>query len=379
MINVSKPIVGPEEADAVLRVLASGVLANGPESRAFENEWAAYLGASEAVLVSNGTTALEGALASLRADNPYQDEVLVPGMSFNATSSAVLAAGLRPVFVDINGYSNNIDPEKAKKARNRRTLGIIAVDLYGLMADYEALNELDLPIIEDAAQAHGAEYRGYKPGSDALFRRYPNLYATTFSFYATKNITTGGEGGAVVSSDWEVMRTIRLLREHGAETRYVHEEPGHNWRVTEMQAAVGRVQLRHLDEWQAIRDENAEVYSKYQDDGGLHLYYDKPYYRDNYKHGWHQYVVRIMPEYRPLIMEYAERNGVKLDIHYPTTDPEQPMYGYQEHYTPSATNLAREALSVPVGPHIGPEERATIVRVLNEAVPYAEETYRDRS
>lgn len=372
--------MGLQEMDAVQRVMESGHLAGGPESKKFEVEWANYLNAFDAVLVSNGTTALEGALAALREGNPYQDEVIVPAMSFNATSSAVIAAGLRPVFADISRYSNAIDVKEVEKLRNRRTLGVIAVDLYGLMADYEELNALGLPIIEDAAQAHGSTYRGYKPGSVEMFARYPNLFATTFSFYATKNITTGGEGGAVVSSRWEVTDFVRQLREHGQRGRYNHETAGHNWRVTELQAAIGRAQLKKLDFWQDIRNRNAQAYSRSLDEGGITYMIDKPYFKDDlYGHGWHQYVIRPIREYRDLTIKYLNERGVGTGIHYPVADPRQPMYGYAAHSFPNAEALAQEAISIPVGPWVEPKDVTFIIKTINESQEWVEKEYRDSS
>lgn len=364
IIPFAKPYMGEAEIEAARRVLASGVLSGGPEGKAFEQEWAEYLGAGDSVLVSNGTTALEAALLALKDRNPYQSEVIVPGMTFNATSSSVLAAGLKPVFADIGGYSNTIDPKSIKELINKQTLGIIAVDLYGLMADYEALNDLNLPIIEDAAQAHGSLYKGMRPGSLDLFSEYDNLFATTFSFYATKNITTGGEGGAVIGRDWEVNEHVRLLREHGSPEKYEHMMPGHNWRVTELQAAIGREQLRQLPDWQMVRSANAFYLTEH-----LHLYIDKPYVDENkYTHGWHQYVVRIYPEWRDQFIKFLKDRGVIAGIHYPVAEPDQPMYDYQHNVTPRSRMLAKEAVSLPVGPWVGHEELQTIVQVSNDAI-----------
>jgi perosamine synthetase len=364
-------MMGPEEEEAVLRVLRSGVLANGKESRTFEQEWLGYLTAYDGLLVSNGTTALQAALMALAHDNPYQKDVLVPAMSFNATSSAVLAAGLNPVFVDISRYSNNIDPKRAKALiRKRSTLGLIAVDLYGLPANYEALSELGLPIIQDAAQSHGAFYEGYRMGSHYL-QQYYGIFATTFSFYATKNITTGGEGGFVIAPEWETVDYIHRLREHGQTERYHHDMMGYNWRVTEMQAAIGREQLKHLDEWQQVRQRNANYY-----DTNLHLYFDKPYLDKNkYEHGWHQYVVRVVPEFRDPVRKYMDEHGVGTGVHYPVADPRQPMYDYPAGSFSAAESLAREAISLPVGPWVTEEDAKTVVSVANDAIEYAQENW----
>jgi dTDP-4-amino-4,6-dideoxygalactose transaminase len=366
-------MLGLNEMDAVTRVLESGVIANGPESRAFEQEWAAHQQADESVLVSNGTTALQAALMVLADRNPYQKDVLVPAMSFNASSSAILAAGLRPVFVDITNYTHNIDPAKAKELITRNTLGIVAVDLYGLPADYEALSELGLPIIQDAAQSHGALLDGRPMGSKQM-QEYYGIFATTFSFYATKNITTGGEGGAVLAPDWETISDIRMLREHGSTERYHHERAGYNWRVTELQAAIGREQLKRLALFQSQRKEVADHYGQ-----GLHLYFDKPYISPtkNVEHGWHQYVVTVVPEYRDAIMKYMGSHGIGTAIHYPVADPRQPMYGYREYAYPNAEHLAQQAISLPMGPHVKYEDRVEVVRVANEALEWAQRHWED--
>ena len=372
-IPVSKPMLGLNEMDAVTRVLESGIIANGPESRAFEQEWAANQQADESVLVSNGTTALQAALMVLADRNPYQKDVIVPAMSFNASSSAILAAGLRPVFVDITNYTHTIDPKEVKKALTRNTLGIVAVDLYGYPADYEALSEFGKPIIQDAAQAHGTLVEGRPMGSKQM-QQYYGIFATTFSFYATKNITTGGEGGAVLAPDWETLSDIRLLREHGSTERYNHERMGYNWRVTELQAAIGREQLKRLALFQSQRKEVADHYGQ-----GLHLYFDKPYISPtkDFEHGWHQYVVTVVPEFRDAIMKRMARDGIGTAIHYPVADPRQPMYDYPEYTFPNAEHLAKQAISLPMGPHVKYDDRIAVVKSANEALEWAQEHWED--
>lgn len=363
---IAKPTIDADEIEAVHSVLSSGMLANGEQCPLFEEEFAAVIGAPNATAVNSGTTALTLALRMLISSHWKQgklerNEVIVPAMSFNATSASVLLAGLYPVFVDIDD-TGNINPSRVEEAITSRTAAIIAVDLYGRMADYESLNTLGIPIIEDAAQAHGASSPNGGPGSIQLFEAFGNLFATTFSFYATKNMTTGGEGGAVVMADdyFHVLRELRAYRDNGDVSRYDHRYLGGNFRLTEMQAAFGRAQVKSLKTWVEQRQENALTYNKF-----LGKWIEAPELVAG--HAWHQYVIRL-PTDRDKVMQYLRASGVGFAVHYPVADPRQRMYGYRAGSFPEAELLASEALSIPVGPWLTPRDIQEIADIVNRAV-----------
>jgi dTDP-4-amino-4,6-dideoxygalactose transaminase len=239
VIPISKPDIGPAEEDAVLDVLRSGMLAMGRRTEAFEEAWAAYCGARHAVFMSNGTVALEAALRALGIGPG--DEVITVSFTFNATVSAILQTGARPVFVDIRDQDFCMDPGAVDAAITPRTKAIMPVHLYGLMADMDPLVAIaerhGIPIVEDAAQAHGASYRG---------RRAGQFGPAMFSLYATKNLMTG-EGGFVTTDDDALADRIRLYRNHGMRVRYHHEALGSNFKPTDLAAALGLAQLARLD------------------------------------------------------------------------------------------------------------------------------------
>lgn len=361
-IPIAKPMVGPGEIEAVTKALQSGILANGEQTKEFERGWAEWIGVPYAVAMSSGSTALEAALSALKRDQ-YRDEVIVPAMSYNATSAAVLAAGYRPVFVDILPYQYTIDPEKVEAAVTKKTRAIIPVHLYGLMAKMDDLDAIagkyDLAIIEDAAQAHDSEdWEGYGPGG------WTASIAQCFSFYATKNMTTGGEGGAVTTHDSAFAETIQLLRDHGQAQRYYHIMPGHNWRMTEMQAAFGNVQLTRLEDFQRIRQRNASLYN-----GGLSWAVVVPQWglrTEKNRHSWHQYVITVPDEsMRDDLRAELHAEGIQTGLHYPVADPMQPMYGYQPGSFPVAERLAQTALGLPVGPWVTEEDARQVVMHVN--------------
>src|SRR5256886_4945516 len=242
MIPIARPLLGEEELAAVREVLSSGMLAQGPKVEAFEKAFAKDLGRKHAIAVTNGTAALHVAL--LAHDIGPGQEVVIPPLTFFATASTVLLCGAKPVFVDIDRSSYNTDPAKVASVITRKTAAVMPVHLYGQTAEMDpilaAARDRGIPVIEDAAQAAGAEYHGKKAG---------NLGDTAcFSFYATKNMTTG-EGGMIVSDDDRIAERARLLRHHGQPAKYEHVLVGFNYRMTEIAAAIGLAQLAKLDGW----------------------------------------------------------------------------------------------------------------------------------
>jgi len=238
MINIAKPVIGPEEKQAVMEVLDSGIIAQGPRTKAFEEGFAAMCQVKHAVATSSGTTALHVAMLANKIGDG--DEVVTTAFTFIASANSVLYAGARPVFADINPRTFNIDPEKIEAAITPRTKAILPVHLFGLSCDMDPIMKIaqkhNLVVIEDACQSHGATYKGKKVGS----------YGTgTFSLYPTKNITSA-EGGMITTDDDAVDDECRVIRQHGMRKRYFHEELGYNFRMTDVHAAIGLAQLQKL-------------------------------------------------------------------------------------------------------------------------------------
>ncbi|MFA5891134.1 MAG: DegT/DnrJ/EryC1/StrS family aminotransferase [Actinomycetota bacterium] len=359
MIPISRPQIGPEDEEAVLRVLRSGRLAQGPEVEAFEGEFAALCGVPHAVACVNGTAALH--LALLAHGVGPGDEVLVPTFTFAASANAVLACGARPVFCDVREDDFCIDVEAAGARAGRATRAVMPVHLYGQVADMDAVSALaeahDLAVVEDACQAHGATYKGARAGSFAT---------AAFSLYATKN-SMSGEGGMVTAQDDETTHRLKLLRNHGMEQRYVHLTFGLNLRMTDLLAAVGRVQLSRLLAGNARRRANAEFYAAaLQGIEGLILPREMP----GRESAWHQFTVRV-PGRRDAVLERLRADGVGAEVYYPTPVHLQPAYGPDPVSLPVAERLAREVISIPVHPALTDVERETVTTVLARAMKEA--------
>jgi dTDP-4-amino-4,6-dideoxygalactose transaminase len=332
------------EVDAAIqRVLDTSAFILGREVEEFECEFAEYVGARECVGVSNGTAAIQLALAACGIGQGQ--EVIVPANTFFATAEAVSTAGAAPVFVDCDADSYTIDADKIESAINERTRAIIPVHLYGQAADLDPIFEIaerhNLVVIEDAAQAHGALYKGRRVG--ALAR------AGCFSFYPGKNLGAYGEGGAVVTDDAEVARRVRLLRDHGSERKYRHEIVGYNFRLEGIQGAVLSVKLKHLDRWNEQRRAHAaryrELLAPLDSSGALTLPREMPYA----EHVYHLFVVQT--DKRDEMRKHLDDAGVQTGIHYPVPVHLQPAYaalGHREGDFPEAESQARRVLSLPM-------------------------------
>jgi len=326
-------------SDAIHRVLESCAFALGPEVGAFEEEFAAYCQAKHAIAVNSGTSALH--LALLAAGVGPGDEVITVPFTFVATVAAIYYAGAKPVYVDIDPTSFTMDPKRVEAAISERTKAIIPVHLYGQPADMDPILAIArrnrLIVIEDAAQAHGAEYKGRRTGSLADL--------ACFSFYPGKNLGAYGEGGAVVTSNSEMDRKIRMLRDWGAEKKYYHRFKGYNYRLDGIQGAVLRVKLRHLDEWNCARDLHARAYCSMLSNSMVGVPRQMSYAR----HVHHVYAVRA-PE-RDQLQERLARAGVQTGIHYPIPVHLQEAYRephYKEGDFPFSEAAAREVLSLPM-------------------------------
>jgi dTDP-4-amino-4,6-dideoxygalactose transaminase len=358
MIPISKPDIGPAEEQAVLDVLRSGMLAMGRRTQEFEEAWAAYCGVRHAIFMANGTLAQEAVLRGLGIGPG--DEVITVSFSFNATVSVILQVGARPVFVDIREADFTMDPEQVEAAITPRTRAIMPVHLYGLMADMGPLLEIaqrrGLTIIEDAAQAHGATYRG---------RRAGQFGPSMFSLYATKNLMTG-EGGFATTDDDGLADRIRLYRNHGMRQRYYHDALGTNFKPTDLAAALGLAQLTRLDERTAQRRRNAARLT-----AGLRGYLT-PLVPEGREHVWHQYTMRF-PGDRQRVIDGLTERGVGTLIYYPVPIHRQ---AYLQAYLPGAADLAlpvtdrlsEEVLSIPVRPNLADEELEAVIRAVREVV-----------
>ncbi|MCX8067101.1 MAG: DegT/DnrJ/EryC1/StrS family aminotransferase [Anaerolineae bacterium] len=350
-----------EEIDAAIaRVLARGRFILGEEVTAFEQEFAAACGVAHAVGVASGTDALYLALRACGIGPG--DEVITVSHTAVATVAAIELAGARPVLVDVDPRRYTMDPAKVEERITPRTRALLPVHLYGCPADMAPLLEIarryGLFLIEDCAQAHGAYYRGRPVGS------WGDIAA--FSFYPTKNLGAFGDGGAVVTNDSTLARRVQLLREYGWARRYVSHIRGTNSRLDEIQAAVLRVKLRHLEAWNERRRQIAALYSEYLAEAtrwGLVL----PGEPENAHHVYHLYVVRH-PQ-RDALQAFLRERGIGTLVHYPVPVHLQPAYadlGYREGSLPVSEALAREVLSLPMYPELTDEEVQRVAEAVRE-------------
>ena len=352
MIPAARPEIGDEERAAVDRVMLSGMLAQGSEVLAFEEEFSKIVADRHCIAVNSGTSALHLSIMALGIG--AGDEVIVPSFSFAATANAVQLAGATAVFADVESDYFSLAPSAVEAAITPRTKAIMPVHLYGHPADMVALTKIaekhDLILLEDAAQAHAASVNGVPVGawSDAA----------SFSFYPTKNMTSG-EGGMVTTASDEVARNLRLLRNQGMERRYENEVFGFNNRMTDIHAAIGRVQLTKLAGWTEKRQSNAAFLS--ENLAGVVT----PPIADGAQHVFHQYTIRVVDHDRDrFATELAER-GVASGVYYPTPIHRLPSFN-QTVDLPVTELLTSQVLSLPIYPSLSDDELATIVSAVNE-------------
>jgi dTDP-4-amino-4,6-dideoxygalactose transaminase len=354
---MARPLLGDTECDAVAAVLRSGQLAQGKVVQQFEERFAALCGVSHAVAASSGTTALH--LALLAHGIGAGDEVITPSFSFVATANVALYVGATPVFADIDPRTLNIDPDDVEAKITPRTRAVIAVHLYGNPAGLGRLTDIcerhSLVLIEDACQAHAATYRGRPVGS---------FGTGCFSFYPTKNLTSG-EGGMLTTNDAAVAERARLLRAHGMPQRYVHEILGYNFRMTDVHAAIGLAQFDRLSEWTDQRICNAGTLRRLME----HLPIEFQATDHDATHVYHQFTVRI-PEYRDEVTAHLRREGIGCEVYYPIPIHQQPLYrdlGFRD-FLPESERAAREVLSLPVHPSLTGDELRVIARTVRQAL-----------
>jgi perosamine synthetase len=359
IIPIARPVIGDEEIRAAEDVLRSGMLTQGEDVLRFEEEFSKYIGVKHSVAVSNGTIALDLALKAF--DLCPGDEVISPAFTFIATANCALYQGLKPTFADVDPRTFNIDPEDLKERITPRTRAVVGVHLYGQPFDLSAVQEIcednNLILVEDCAQAHGAEFEGKKVGS---------FGTGCFSFYPTKNMTTG-EGGMITTNDDSLAARLRLLRNHGDAGKYNHVTLGYNYRMMNIQGAIGLVQLKRLEDFTAKRIRNAEFLDKNINIEGI----TTPFRAYNVRHVYHQYAIKVeddFPVKREELIAYLQANGIGSAVHYPKAVYEQPLYrelGYADVLCPVSEDVSRRVLSLPVHPSLKQEDLEHIVRAIN--------------
>ena len=351
MIPICKPKITDEEISAVTKVLRSGNIVQGEETSLFEKEFSEYVGTDYGIITSSGTTALMVGLTALGLKKG--DEVITTPFSFIASSNSIIYTGAKPVFVDINPKTFNIEPSQIKEKITERTKALLIVHLYGLPCDMDPIldicKEHNLLLIEDCCQAHGAEYKNKKVGT------FGDL--SVFSFYATKNMICG-EGGIILTNNQEVAERCKALRSHGEFKRYNSDFLGYNFRGTDIFSAIGRIQLKKLKNFNERRREIARMYNQeLKDVGDLEL----PLEKEGYVHVYHQYTIKTSK--RDELLEFLLKEGIGNKIYYPVPIYKQEPYksmGYDEAL-PAVENVSSEVLSIPVHPSVTDEDVMHII------------------
>ena len=343
---------------AVLKVLASGQAILGPEVAAFEREAADYCGVAHAIGCSDGTNALLLALQAL--DIGPGDEVILPPFTFFATAGSVVRVGARPVFADIDPLTFNLDPAEVEAKITPRTRAVLPVHLFGQCADMDPLwdvaDRYGLYMIEDAAQAFGAEYRGRRSGALGLIG--------CFSFYPSKNLGTMGDGGMVTTNDDRLAKKLSALRVHGSETKYYHKYVGWNARLDAVQAAILRVKLPHVDGWLTKRREAAKRYDQFIEDAGLHGFIQRPIAQPTGVHTYNQYTIRVPASQRDAMVKHLKSENVGCDIYYPLCLHQQECLrglGYEVGEFPHSEQAAHEVISLPMFPELTEAQQRRVV------------------
>ncbi|MFB3889893.1 MAG: DegT/DnrJ/EryC1/StrS family aminotransferase [Candidatus Bathyarchaeia archaeon] len=363
MIPINTPTIGKEEIEAVTKVMHSGILTNGlgtgPKVTEFETNFAKFTQTKHAIAVNTGTAALHTAI--IAASIKPGDEVILPSFTFVATAEAVVIAGGKPVFADIDPATYNLSPEAAEKATTKNTKAIVPVDLYGLSADMKPIQENaekhSAVVVEDAAQAHGSTYHGKPPGTFAQ--------TACWSLYASKNITTG-EGGMVTTNDDTVAETVKMARTHGEKAKYASSMLGYNYRMSEIQAAIGVAQLKKLPAFLEKRTKNAMHLSETLSKSDKLLLPSEP--KDG-KHSWYLYTARLRngtEAERNRLLDELHKKGIGAEAYY--VHPVHTMPFYAENFgkrrLPETEKAAKQVFSLPVHPGVTDEQVEFIGRTV---------------
>lgn len=354
----------PEIEAALGRVLDTNGFILGDEVKALEAEIAEYSQTKFAIGCASGSDALLLALMAL--DVQEGDEVITTPYSFFATVSAVTRLGAKPVFVDIDPKTYNLDVSQVEAKITDKTKAIQPVHLYGQCAEMDGLRQIcgkySVPIVEDAAQAIGAEDAGRRAGSMSEMG--------CFSFYPSKNLGGMGDGGMMTTNDEELFNKLLALRNHGMAVRYYHQWVGINSRLDGFQGAVLRVKLKYLDDWSKQRKENAERYQKLFTDAGLTEQITLPFERENVRHIYNQFIIRV-PNKRDELRQFLTDNGVGTDIYYPVSLHLQECFeylGYKENDFPESEKASRETLAIPIFPELTGGEQGYVVEKIAEFI-----------
>ena len=356
-LNAQYASIRPEIDAAIQSVIDRSAFIMGPDVRDFEARFADYCTASFAVGVASGTAALELALRTYGIGPG--DEVITSAHTFIATAEAISAVGARPVFVEIDPRTYNLDPDAVAAALTPATRALIPVHIYGQPADMDRLMHIaqvyDLPVIEDAAQAHGATWRGRRVGTLG--------HAACFSFYPGKNLGAYGDAGAVTTDDARIAEQVGLLRNHGRHSKYLHDIKGFGERIDTLQAAILAVKLRYLENWTAARRRLAARYTELLTDleGEIVL----PFVHPEANPVWHLYVIRT--QQRDALLGYLNQHGIGAGIHYPTPLHLQPAYadlGYTRGALPITEEVADTCLSLPIYPEMTNAQQDHVVATL---------------
>jgi dTDP-4-amino-4,6-dideoxygalactose transaminase len=354
--------LAPQLTEAFQRVLKSGQFIGGPEVESFEKSVAARVGVPHAIGVSSGTDAILLALMALEIGPG--DEVICPSFTFFATGGCIARVGATPVFADSCADSFNIDVEDARRRVTAKTKAIIPVHLFGQCAGMDGVMALardhGLAVIEDAAQALGAEYKGRQAGSIGTFG--------VFSFYPSKNLGACGDAGMLTATDGDLAAKARLLRNHGAEQRYFHRRIGGNFRLDPLQAALLAVKLEHLESYTERRERNAQYYtSKLRDTPGIALPAALPCRR----HIWNQYTLRV-PSRRNALKEFLTSRGIGSEVYYPRALHQQECFRHLAETPPRlpvSEQLAEECISIPIYPELTREQLDAVIEAVTGFTP----------
>lgn len=349
-----------EVIDKLDEVMLSSRFILGDNVKQLESEIAAYSNATDGIGVGNGSDAIHIALQAAGVEEG--DEVITTAFTFFATGGAIARAGAVPVYVDIGPITFNIDPSKIEAAITPKTKAILPVHLYGQMAEMDKIKEIadkhQLAVIEDAAQAIGAKYRGKKPGELGT--------AATYSFFPTKNLGAYGDAGMIVTSDHELAQKARVIRVHGSKPKYYHHVLGYNSRLDELQAAILNVKFPHLDKWTEARRERAAYYTENLNEK-LGDAVQTPIERAGNYHVFHQYTLRV--PHRDELQNYLKEQGIATMVYYPMPLHMQPVFknlGYREGDLPETEKAAREAISLPMYPELKREDQDYIIEKISE-------------